>query len=113
CAPHSFKGARVGVENDNSLVAVPVRHEEFVRLRVDEHVRRLPEVLRVRVGLLLTALTDLHDELAGFSELQDLVVIAIATDPDKTFRIDIDSMLRLGPVITSSRPAPALDKVAF
>src|SRR5207245_2633189 len=99
--------------DDDSLIAVSVRHEQFVRLRVNEYVGRLPEVLRVRVGLLLTTLTDLHDELAGLGELQDLVIVAVAPDPDKAFRIDINSMLRFRPVITRPRAAPSLDEVAF
>src|SRR5207245_5381224 len=95
------------------LVAVSIRHEQFVRLGVDEYVRWLPEVLRVRVGLLLTALTDLHDELASLGELQDLVIVAVAPDPDKAFRIDINSMLRLRPVVTGPRAAPSLDEFPF
>ena len=112
-APHPLEGTGVGVKDDDSLIAVSVRHEQFVRLRVNEYVGRLPEVLRVRVGLLLTALTDLHDELAGLGELQDLVIVAVAPDPDKAFRIDINSMLRFRPVITRPRAAPSLDEVAF
>src|SRR5437660_934805 len=71
-APHPLEGAGVRVEHDDSLVAVSVRHEQLVRLRVDEYIRRLPEILCIRVGFFLTAPADLHDELAGLGELQDL-----------------------------------------
>src|SRR5439155_12847212 len=93
-APHPLEGAGVGVEHDDTLIAVSVRHEQFVGLGVNEYVRGFPEVLRIRIGLLLATLADLHDELAGLGEFQDLVIVAVAADPDETFRIDINSMFR-------------------
>src|SRR5438552_11436449 len=94
-------------------MSVAVLLEQLFLLLLYEYVRWLPEVLRVRVGLLPTAFTDLNDELAGLGELQDLVIVAVAPDPDKAFRIDINSMLRFRPVITRPRAAPSLDEVAF
>ena len=62
---------------------------------------------------LLTGPADLHDELSGFGELQDLVVfVAVAADPDEPFRIDVDAVLRVGPLISLARSAPGLDEVS-
>src|SRR5262245_52847769 len=113
CAPHPFEGARVGIEHKDSFVAVSVRNEQFVRLGVDKYVGRLPEVLDVRVGFLLTAFTNLHHEFPSLRELQDLIIVAVTTDPDKAFWIDVNSMLRLRPFIARPTAAPTLDEVAF
>src|SRR5262245_52708723 len=112
-APHPFKRAGVGVEHDDALVAVSVCNEQFVRFGIYENIRGFPKVLRVPVGLLLATLTDLHDELAGLREFQNLIIIAVAANPDKTFWIDINSMFRLRPVITGTRATPTLDEVAL
>ena len=74
-APHPLERAGVGVEHDHAPVAVAVGDEELVRLRVHERVRRLVEVLRVGVALALPGTADLHDELPGLRELEDLMVL--------------------------------------
>jgi hypothetical protein len=52
--------ARVRSEHDDAFVGVPVGDKEFVRLRIDEDVRRLPKTRRIPVGILLVAaVTDL------------------------------------------------------
>src|SRR4030095_1533850 len=56
---------------------------------------------------------DLHDELSGLRELENLVIlVAVAADPDETFRIDVDAMLGVGPLVSLARSAPRLDEGA-
>src|SRR5207249_4131111 len=110
--PHALVRTRIRVEYDDPFVSVAVGDEQFVRLRVDEHVGRLPEILRVLVRLLLAALPDLHDELAGLGELQNLIFVALTADPDEALRIDVDAVLRRGPVVAGTIAAPTLHVVA-
>src|SRR3954454_16606681 len=50
---------------------------------------------------------DLQDEFAVFRELQDLpILLAIGSDPYGAFRIDMDAMLVLRPIVSLARPAP-------
>jgi len=109
--PHAFKRAGVGVEDNHALIPVSVGHEQFVRTRVHEHVCWPPEIRGVGIGLWGTPLADLHDELTSSGELQDLIFGAIAPNPDKTLRVDIDAVLGLRPLITDPRPAPTLHEV--
>src|SRR5262249_7354519 len=64
------------------------------------------------VRLLASALANLHDELAGLGELQNLIFVPLPADPDEALRVDVDAVFRRGPVITGTIAAPALDVVA-
>ena len=52
-APHPLELAGVGIEDDDAAVAVAVGDEQLVRLRMDERVGGLIQVLRVGVALAL------------------------------------------------------------
>src|SRR5437588_1461349 len=109
-APHALVRPRFRIEHDDAFVTIAIGNEDFVRPGIDEHIRRPPKARRVRVGLLLGGMTDLHDELAIFRELQDLIVVPVAADPDIPFVVDGYSVLGRGPSIAIPRlPAPALD----
>ncbi len=111
-APHALERSRVGVEHDDAPVAVAVGDEELVGRRMHEDVGRLPQVARVGVGLLLSPAADLHHELAGLRELEDLVVVAVPADPHEALVVDEDAVFGAGPLVAVARAAPALDVVA-
>src|SRR5216683_7660889 len=111
-APHAFVRTSVRIEHDDAFVAVAVGDENLIGLGIDENVGRLPKAGCIRVALLLRGMTDLHYEFAVFRELQDLVVVPIAADPDVSFVVHGNSMLSRWPGVAISRLAtPALNVV--
>src|ERR1700724_2153637 len=75
CSPMPLVLAGFGVEYDNAVVPVTVRHVNLVRLRVHKRLGRQPKVVYVVAPLAASRLADLHQELPGFGELQDHVVV--------------------------------------
>src|ERR1700693_1811103 len=73
CAPHPFEFSAVGVKHDDAVIAIAVRDEQFVGLRIHLHVWWASEILRVVVALARIAVPDLHDKRAALSELQHLI----------------------------------------
>ena len=70
-----------------------------------------------RVAARLPTLPDLHHELSGFGELEDLAVLwhRVANNPHKTFRVDVKAVLVLRPFVRTLRcrgPSPPLDEIA-
>ena len=105
-------GAGIGVEHDHPAVAVAVRHEHFVRRRVDGNARGLVDVLRVVASAGLAVLPDLEQELSGVGELQDVrVLVAVPRQPHVVFVIDVDAVFDVGPVVALSRTTPRLEQV--
>ncbi len=103
-APVPLVGAGLHVEHDHAAVAVAVRHVDLARRVVGHHVRRTAEPRRRVRALAAVVLADLLDELAVGRELQDLVAVVVAADPDVAGRVDVDAVLVLDPV--SRRPVP-------
>ena len=78
-----------------------------------ERVSWLIQVLRIRVPLALPCPADLHHELPGLRELQNLIVLlAIAAYPHEAFRIHVDTVLRIRPLVPLARSSPRLNEVA-
>src|SRR5215213_2863637 len=96
------------------MVEVAVRDENLVRAWVDLHVARTAEARHVVAVRLRTGLADLKDEFALARELQEVpVLVAVPRDPDEPFRVDVDAVLVLGPVVARAGAAPGLDQVAL
>src|SRR3989442_1085477 len=120
-SPHSLEGAAVRIENDDTMVAVTIGHEQLVGLIQERHIRRTVNSSCVRITLVLIAVADLHHELTVLCELQDLIVghslqarqpvsrTIISADPDEAFVVDMDSVLAFGPFIAVTGAAPGLD----
>src|SRR5215471_15635073 len=106
-APHSLESSSLGVEHNDTLVAVAISDIDLFCNGVDEDVRRLAHVLRVEISFTLSAVTNLHDELPGHCEFQNHVVAdpgrrlsrpaRAPTDPDKIIRIDENAVLASRP----------------
>src|SRR5882762_3770179 len=112
-APHTLVRARFRIEHDDAFVAVAVGNEDFVGLAIHVDVRRSPKARRIRVALLLGGMTDLHYEFPVPRELQNLIVVSIAADPDIPLVVHGNSVLGRRPSIAIPRlPTPALDVVA-
>ena len=76
-----------------------------------ERVGRLIEVLGVGVAAAPSGAADLHDELAVFGELQDLMVVrAVAADPHEALRVYVNAVLGRGPVVTRAWTAPGANE---
>src|SRR5262249_15782174 len=95
-APVAFELAGVSVNHGHAFVEIAIGAVGFVGLRVNEDFGYSPEILRVVAASVLALMTELRQELAVLSELQDMgVVRAIAADPDVTFVINGDPVVRL------------------
>src|ERR1044072_1837092 len=96
-------GAGLGVEHDHAASAVAVRDVDLVRRIVGEHMRRAIEARGVVRAWALGAviLADLIDELSVRREVQELVAIIVAADPDAAIRRNMDAVLVLPPVFFS------------
>ena len=67
------------------------------------------EILRVVAAPCLALAADLHQELAGARELQDLrVLLAAAAEPHVLVLVDVDAVLEIRPLIAVARAAPRL-----
>src|SRR5205814_6839185 len=108
----------------------------------DERLRRQAQVRDVVAPLARSRFADLQEELAVLGELQDHVVAerlraaglpflllavlsrgglpapgrrraaAVAADPHVAAVVDRDAVVRVGPVVALSRPAPVADEIA-
>ena len=113
-APMALVLAGVGVEDDDAAVAVPVGHEDLVRLGVDANVGRAAKPRRVVAPAERPRAADLHQECPVARELEDLAVaLAVAADPDVVHVVDEDAVLFVRPVEAVGRTAPALDDVTL
>src|SRR2546430_11435958 len=111
-APVALVGAGLGVEDDDAVVRIPVRHEELVRRRIHRHARGAPEMRGVAVAARHARLPDLEQELAVPRDFQDLVIPrAIAADPDVTLRVHEDAVLDPRPVVAPTRASPGLEEI--
>src|SRR5262249_61041370 len=62
---------------------------------------------------LRSRLADLEHELSVLREFEDMtIIIAVATDPDEAFVIDINAVLVLEPIIALAGSAPSLEQIA-
>src|SRR5207302_882477 len=73
-APVALVLAGVGIENNNSMVAVAVRDISFISLGVDEDLGWQAQIFDVIAALAALGLADLHQEFAVLRELQNHVV---------------------------------------
>jgi hypothetical protein len=56
------------------MIAIAIRDEQFIRLRMNPHIGGPVKILRIGVAFALIALSDLHDELAVLRQFQKLIV---------------------------------------
>src|SRR5262249_31520403 len=74
---------------------------------VDRQVGGAAEVLGIRAAGTLAPMTELRQELALRSELEDLVVLlTVSPQPDVVFRVDKDAVLDRRPLIALPGAAP-------
>src|SRR5437879_1618848 len=130
-----FSGVRI--VNDDAMVAVAIRDIKLVRRLVDKHFRGTLEVFDIVAAFALAGMPDLHQEFSVLREFQDHVVVerstpglrlicggslrrrgnlrtaAVAADPDVSFVIDGDSMIRDRPIVTLARSSPVPDEIAL
>src|SRR6266508_3151402 len=112
-APIAFELAGVSVNHGHAFVEVAIGDVGFVGLRVNEDFGHSPEILRIVAAAVLALMTELREELAVLSELQDVgVVRAVAADPDIAFVIYGDPVVRLRPFVALSRTTPVPDQIA-
>ena len=107
-------GAGLRVEHDHAPIAVAVRDEDFVGPIVGEHVRRTIEprgVTRTR-ALAAVVLADLVDEFSIRREVQDLVAIVVAADPDGAVLVDVQAVLVRHPLVAVTRAAPVAQQIS-
>jgi len=81
-------------------------------------------VLRVRIPFTLACTANLQDELAVLRHLQNLIVgdrpesgnpvgwAVVARNPHETFRVDVNAVFTLGPLVARGVAAPRFQKVA-
>src|SRR5262245_16534837 len=111
-APVPLVHARVGVEHDHAVVAIAVRHVDFVDRCIDPDVGRHAELACLLVAFARSVLADLHNELAVARGLDDEAVVAmVAAEPDKIAR-DADAVRPLRHLEGGARTAPSLHDVA-
>ena len=85
--PFVFAGVRI--EDDDAMIEIPVSHEQFICLRVDEQTGRTSEILRIIAAAILSRVPDLHEELSLVRELEDLIVFfVVPAQPDVVLRVD-------------------------
>src|SRR5438552_815399 len=123
-APHPLECAAVRVEYSNAMIAVSIRDEEFVSLRIYPLVGRPVEILRIRVTLALIALPDLQHQFSVLRELQQLIVrnrlesrqpvcrARVPAEPHEPLVVDVDSMLAFRPFVARGGAAPGLDVIS-
>ena len=81
--------SRIRVEDRDATIAVPIRNEDFIRLRVVSGLGRQVKILRVVAARALSRMADLEEEFAVLAELQHLgVAFAVSSDPEVPFRVD-------------------------
>ena len=112
-APMPLVGAGRSVEHDDTMVHVAVRHIDLVGSGVDREVRRRAEVLGVVAARARALAPDLHQELPRACELQDVcILVASGAQPYVVRVVDVDTVLKLRPLIASARTAPRREQRA-
>ena len=112
-APVSLVGAGIGVEDDDAAVAVAVGDVDLVGRRIDRDIGWAAQPRHVVARGTVRGVANLQHEAAVAGEFQHLPIIgAVAADPDEAFRIDIDAVLALEPVVALARAAPRAQHVA-
>src|SRR5207237_3634720 len=69
-------------------------------------------VIRART-LGAVVLADLTDELSLRGELQELVAVIVAADPDVAILVDMQAVLVLHPLVPRTGPAPVTQQIAL
>ena len=107
-APVTFVRTGRRVEHDDAVVDVPVGDVQFVGGGVEDNVGRRAEVLCVVAAAALTRVPDLHQELAGAREPQNVrVFLAAGAQPHVVPLVHIDAVLELRPIVAGARTAPS------
>jgi hypothetical protein len=105
----------------HTAVAIAVRDEHLVGLRVHERVGRALHAFGIGVATALVVASELEEKPALRGELQQHVIGPLcqrcgcrtaATDPHVVFVIDKDSVLAVGPVEACRGAAPGVDKLS-
>src|SRR5207245_3714351 len=128
--------AGFGIIHDDAMVVVPIGNIDFVRVLIDKDFCRKPEILDIITALTGGDFTNLHHELTVLGKLHDHTVVevtqssrglalvgscaaarsasssggrsapAIAGDPDVSFVVASDGVVRLRPFIALAITAP-------
>jgi hypothetical protein len=105
------------------VVPVAIRDEDLVRGGIDIRICGLMHVHSIRVPLTFAGAADLEKKLSVGAELEYLIVIdrsqtrkgtvraVIPTDPDVARSVDMNEVLPLRPLISSTLPAPGVDRL--
>src|SRR5262249_52078367 len=73
-SPVSLVRAGVRIKDNDAVIEVSICDEQLIRLRVHEQASRSSQVCGIVAALVLSRMTDLHEEFPFARELQDLVV---------------------------------------
>jgi hypothetical protein len=105
-------GAGVGIEDDDSTVAIAIGDIRLIRRWIGEDLRGLPEVLNVVAPVVHAVFSELQKELTVAVELENLGVLrSVSCEPDVAFVIHRDSMVAVGPVVAFAGAAPRFDQI--
>ena len=104
-------GAGVRIEDDHAMVDVAIGNKQLVRVVIHDHVRGAAEIRGVVAALALSLPPDLHQELSGSCELQNLcVLVAAAAEPDIVSIVYMNAVLELRPLVPGCWTAPKRDE---
>src|SRR5262249_48923383 len=84
-APMPLVLAGLGVVHDDAMISIPISDVHFIRVLIDENLRRPPEVFDVVAAFARADLADLHQEFSILSELHDHAVVSVRNTRDLTF----------------------------
>lgn len=111
-APVPLVSAGVGIENDDATVAVAIRDEDFVGLRIDTNAGGSFQILGVVATTGFPVMADLQNEFPALRELEDVgVFVGVSAYPNVFFIVDEDAMLIVRPLISLARATPSLNEV--
>ena len=106
--------ARLRVKDDDSMIQISIRDVEIVFLLIDDEPCRTADIFRIIASSVFSTVADLHQEFPIVSEFQDLVIPrSRSCKPHVVLRINIDSVLKVRPLIAISRTSPGRDKVSL
>jgi hypothetical protein len=112
-SPHPLECEGIGVQNDDTTVAVAVGHIDLVGDGIHDEIGRAAHVRRVCAPLAHPCLAKLPEELSLSGEGQKLMILAaVAGQPHDVLVIDEHTVLGLRPFVARTWTSPRVDECA-